>query len=65
MQENPSAAIAAQPQPKVLRPEHTGARVTVLVQPEESLLSLPRPANCWKCWGWRKRPPWWLVKANC
>ena len=43
MQANPSAAIAAQPQPKVLRPEHTGARVTVLVQPEESLLFLPRP----------------------
>ncbi len=24
-------------------PEHTGARVTVVLQPEDSLLSLPRP----------------------
>ena len=24
-------------------PEHTGARVTVLLQPEDTLLSLPRP----------------------
>lgn len=27
----------------VVRPEHTGARVTVLLQPEEKHLSLPRP----------------------
>lgn len=30
-------------QMRVVRPEHAGARVTVLVQPEESRLSLPRP----------------------
>ena len=29
--------------PLVRVPEHTGARVTVVVQPEDSLLSLPRP----------------------
>ena len=28
---------------QVVKPEHTGARVTVLVQPEEKYLSLPRP----------------------
>ena len=28
---------------RIVRPEHAGARVTVRVQPEESLLSLPRP----------------------
>lgn len=28
---------------RVLRPEHSGARITVLLQPEESRLSLPRP----------------------
>ena len=27
----------------VVTPEHTGARVTVLMQPEEKYLSLPRP----------------------
>ena len=27
----------------VVKPEHTGARVTVLVQPEDKYLSLPRP----------------------
>ena len=29
--------------PLVRVPEHTGARVTVLLQPEDTLLSLPRP----------------------
>lgn len=29
--------------PLIRMPEHTGARVTVLVQPEDTLLSLPRP----------------------
>ncbi len=33
----------AENQMRIVRPEHTGARVTVLVQPEESRLSLPRP----------------------
>ncbi|MSS29133.1 hypothetical protein FYJ44_14120 [Desulfovibrio sp. PG-178-WT-4] len=33
----------AENQVRIVRPEHTGARVTVLVQPEESRLSLPRP----------------------
>ena len=28
---------------QVGKPEHTGARVTVLVQPEDKYLSLPRP----------------------
>lgn len=28
---------------RVLRPEYQGARVTVLLQPEETRLSLPRP----------------------
>lgn len=36
-----SAAHAAHIQ--VVKPEHTGARVTVLVQPEEKYLSMPRP----------------------
>ncbi len=27
----------------VVKPEHTGARVTVLLQPEDKYLSLPRP----------------------
>ena len=31
------------PHVQVIKPEHTGARVTVLVQPEEKYLSLPRP----------------------
>lgn len=31
------------PHVHVIRPEHTGARVTVLLQPEEKHLSLPRP----------------------
>ena len=35
------AAHAARIQ--VVKPEHTGARVTVLVQPEEKYLSMPRP----------------------
>ena len=37
-QNNPDA-----PRLHVVRPEHTGARVTVLLQPEEKRLSLPRP----------------------
>ncbi len=28
---------------RVVRPDHKGARVTVLLQPEETRLSLPRP----------------------
>lgn len=28
---------------QVVKPEHTGARVTVLLQPEDKHLSLPRP----------------------
>ena len=28
---------------QVVKPEHTGARVTVLVQPEEKYFSMPRP----------------------
>ena len=31
------------PHVQVIKPEHTGARVTVLVQPEEKHLSMPRP----------------------
>ena len=31
------------PHVHVIKPEHTGARVTVLVQPEEKHLSMPRP----------------------
>ena len=38
----PQAAAHA-PHVQVVKPEHTGARVTVLVQPEEKYLSLPRP----------------------
>ena len=38
----PQAAAHA-PHVQVVKPEHTGARVTVLVQPEERHLSLPRP----------------------
>lgn len=37
----PEAAHAAHVH--VIKPEHTGARVTVLMQPEEKHLSLPRP----------------------
>ena len=33
----------AENQGRIVRPEHTGTRVTVLVQPEENRLSLPRP----------------------
>ena len=28
---------------KVIKPEHTGSRIVVLLQPEEKYLSLPRP----------------------
>ena len=38
----PQAAAHA-PHVQVVKPEHTGARVTVLLQPEEKHLSLPRP----------------------
>ena len=39
---------AAAPEPRtpyvqVIKPEHTGARVAVLLQPEEKHLSMPRP----------------------
>ena len=37
------AAVAHAPHIQVIKPEHTGARVTVLVQPEEKHLSMPRP----------------------
>ena len=36
-------AAAHAPHVQVVKPEHTGARVTMLVQPEEKHLSLPRP----------------------
>ena len=36
-------AAAHAPHVQVVKPKHTGARVTVLVQPEEKHLSLPRP----------------------
>ncbi len=35
--------LEAEKHMRIVRPEHTGARVTVRVQPEESRLSLPRP----------------------
>lgn len=38
-----AAAAAHAAHVQVVKPEHTGARVTVLVQPEEKYLSLPRP----------------------
>lgn len=37
------AAATYSPHIQVVKPEHTGARVTVLVQPEEKHLSMPRP----------------------
>lgn len=37
------AAATYAPHIQVIKPEHTGARVTVLVQPEEKHLSMPRP----------------------
>ena len=37
------AAAAHAAHVQMVKPEHTGARVTVLVQPEEKYLSLPRP----------------------
>jgi len=37
------AAATYAPHIQVVKPEHTGARVTVLVQPEEKHLSMPRP----------------------
>ena len=39
----PDAAAAHAPHVQVIKPEHTGARVAVLVQPEEKHLSMPRP----------------------
>lgn len=41
--EDSMTTTEAENQVRIVRPEHTGARVTVLVQPEESRLSLPRP----------------------
>ena len=38
-----AAPVAHAARIQVVKPEHTGARVTVLVQPEEKYLSLPRP----------------------
>ena len=38
-----AAPAAYAPHVQVIKPEHTGARVSVLVQPEEKHLSLPRP----------------------
>lgn len=38
-----AAPAAYAPHVQVIKPEHTGARVTVLVQPEEKHLSMPRP----------------------
>ena len=38
-----STPAAHAPHVHVIKPEHTGARVTVLVQPEEKHLSMPRP----------------------
>ena len=48
MIDTPPCDTAAAPQNEAPRvhvvcPEHTGARVTVLLQPEEKRLSLPRP----------------------
>ena len=37
------AAVTHAPHIQVIKPEHTGARVSVLVQPEEKHLSMPRP----------------------
>lgn len=39
----PEAAATHAPRVQVIKPEHTGARVTVLLQPEEKYLSMPRP----------------------
>lgn len=42
--ENDMAITEPEEKPaRVLRPDHGGARVTVLLQPEETRLSLPRP----------------------
>ena len=38
-----AAPAAYAPHVQVIKPEHTGARVSVLVQPEEKHLSMPRP----------------------
>ncbi|WP_247647501.1 hypothetical protein [Desulfovibrio desulfuricans] len=40
---NESTPAAQDPRVHVVKPEHTGARVAVLLQPEEKHLSLPRP----------------------
>ena len=60
------AAHAARIQ--VVKPEHTGARVTVLVQPEEKYLSMPRPktrASCLQPLALPKKPPLWPATASC
>ena len=41
--ETSMTATEAENHVQIVRPEHCGARVTVLVQPEERRLSLPRP----------------------
>ena len=38
-----AAPAAYTPHVQVIKPEHTGARISVLVQPEEKHLSMPRP----------------------
>ena len=40
---NESTPAAQDPRVHVVKPEHTGARIVVLLQPEEKHLSLPRP----------------------
>ena len=41
--ESATAPVARPPYVQVIKPEHTGARVDVLLQPEEKHLSMPRP----------------------
>lgn len=38
-----AAPAAYAPHVQVIKPEHTGPRISVLVQPEEKHLSMPRP----------------------
>lgn len=65
--ETSMTATEAENHVQIVRPEHCGARVTVLVQPEERRLSLPgpkQPASCWKLWAWPRKPPWWPVRGE-
>ena len=41
--DTPNAQVEQGVHVQVIKPEHTGARVAVLLQPEEKHLSLPRP----------------------